>query len=225
MLRNMPQARPATPRATDRGLSLLREIADHPEGMPLAELAREVGLNASTALRQLRALESAGFASRRHDGDWEPGPELLRIARNLVTHATLPRLAAPVLTEIAGATGESVYLAEPVDSASAVYVAMRAGSYAIRHVSWLGRSVPRRGSALGHALAGRVDDDGVVVVHDAVEPGVTAVAAPIRGAGGIEGALSLVGPSFRLAGPALEAARRTVAEGAARIEARLSGGA
>jgi DNA-binding IclR family transcriptional regulator len=221
----MPQAPPATPRATDRGLSLLREIADNPEGMPLAELAREVGLNASTALRQLRALESAGFASRRDDGDWEPGPELLRIARNLVTHATLPRLAAPVLTEIARATGESVYLAEPVDSASAVYVAMRAGSYAIRHVSWLGRSVPRRGSALGHALAGRVDDDGVVVVNDAVEHGVTAVASPIRSARGIEAALSLVGPSFRLTGAALEAARHTIADGAARIESRLAGGA
>jgi DNA-binding IclR family transcriptional regulator len=75
-------------------------------------------------------------------------------------------------------------------------------------------------------LAGRVDDDGVVVVHDAVEPGVTAVAAPIGNAsGGIEASLSLVGPSFRLNGAALQAARRTIADGAMRIESRLSGGA
>ena len=73
--------------------------------MALVELAREVGLNASTALRQLRALEAAGFASRRKDGDWEPGPELLRIARSLVAHATLPRLAAPVLADIAARNG------------------------------------------------------------------------------------------------------------------------
>lgn len=226
ILRNMTQAAVATPRATDRGLSLLREIADNPDGMALVELAREVGLNSSTALRQLRSLEAAGFAARRKDGDWEPGPELLRIARNLVSHATLPRLAAPVLAEIAGATGESVYLAEPVDANSAVYVAMEAGSYAIRHVSWLGRSVPRRRSAVGQALAGRVDDDGVVVVHDAVEPGITAVAAPVRGAGGaIEVALSLVGPSFRLEGDALAAAREIVAKGAATLQSHLFGSA
>jgi urocanate hydratase len=217
----MNQAAVATPRATDRGLSLLREIADNPGGLPLAELAREVGLNASTALRQLRSLEAAGFAARRADGDWEPGPELLRIARNLVTHATLPRLAAPLLAEVAGVTGESVYLAEPVDARSAVYVAMEAGSYAIRHVSWLGRTVPRRGSAVGQALAGRVDADGVVVVHDAVEPGVTAVAAPVRGGGGaIDAALSLVGPSFRLEGDVLAEARRIVAEAAATLQTR-----
>jgi len=226
ILRNVNQAAVATPRATDRGLSLLREIADNPGGLPLAELAREVGLNASTALRQLRSLEAAGFAARRQDGDWEPGPELLRISRNLVTHATLPRLAAPLLAEIATATGESVSLAEPVDAGSAVYVAMEAGSYAIRHVSWLGRTVPRRGSAVGQALAGRVESDGVVVVHDAVEPGVTAVAAPVRGGGGvIEAALSLVGPSFRLEGATLTEARRVVAAAAARLQSQLVGSA
>jgi len=222
MLRNMSQAPVATPRATDRGLSLLRQIADHPAGMPLSELAREVGLNASTALRQLRSLEAAGFAVRRDDGDWEPGPELLRIARNLVTSATLPRLAAPVLIEIASSTGESVYLAEPVDGSAAVYVAMEAGSYAIRHVSWLGRTIPRRGSAVGRALAGRVDPDGAVVVDDAVEPGVTAVAAPIATATGeVVAALSLVGPTFRLTGPPLDAARQAVTAGAARLQSLL----
>jgi urocanate hydratase len=224
IVRNVKQAAGATPRATDRGLSLLREIADNPDGMALAELAREVGLNASTALRQLRSLEAAGFAARRTDGDWGPGPELLRISRSLVAHATLPRLAAPLLAEIAGATGESVYLAEPVDSVTAVYVAMEAGSFAIRHVSWLGRTVPRRGSAVGRALADRVDGDGVVVVEDAVEPGVTAIAAPVRGtSGAIEAAVSLVGPSFRLQGAALADARQLVAAAATRLHSQLVG--
>ena len=226
IVRNVKQAAVATPRATDRGLSLLREIADNPDGMALAELAREVGLNASTALRQLRSLEAAGFAVRGKSGDWEPGPELLRISRSLVAYATLPRLAAPLLAEIAGATGESVYLAEPVDAATAVYVAMEAGSYAIRHVSWLGRTVPRRGSAVGQALAGRVDADGVVVVEDAVETGVTAVAAPVRGtSGAIEAAVSLVGPSFRLDGQALARARQLVASSAVQLQSQLVGSA
>ena len=184
---------------------------------------RVAGLHGDAARR---SLEAAGFAVRGKDGDWEPGPELLRIARSLVAHATLPRLAAPMLAELAGATGESVYLAEPVDATTAVYVAMEAGSFAIRHVSWLGRTVPRRGSAVGQALAGRVDADGVVVVEDAVEPGITAVAAPVRGtSGAIEAAVSLVGPSFRLDGQALAEARQLVAHSAARLHSQLAGSA
>lgn len=208
---------PATPRATDRGLSLLRAIADRPQGRALADLARDVDLNASTALRQLRSLEAAGFAQRNGDGTWGPGAELLRIARNLAATASLPRLAAPVLASLADAVGESAYLAE-ADGQHAVYVATAAGSHALRHVSWLGHRVPRRGTAVGRALRGDVDPDGVAMREDAVESGITAVSAPIRDATGtVVAAISIVGPSFRLHGDALVSARTQVATHAARL--------
>ncbi len=215
----MPQAAPSeSPRATDRGLRLVREVADHPHGLPLADLARAVDLSASTALRQLRSLEAAGFAVRREDGAWVPGPELMRIARNLSVLATLPRLAEPVLASLAVTLGESAYLAEPADDRTAVYVATEPGTHAVRHVSWLGHTVSRDGTAVGRALAGQVDPDGVAVRVDAVEHGITAVSAPVRDPlGAIVAAVSVVGPSFRLAGDALAAARTAVAEHAARL--------
>ncbi len=227
-LRNMPQpvttAPPATPRATDRGLSLLRAIADRPDGRALADLARDVELNASTALRQLRSLEAAGFARRLADGTWGPGAELLRIARNLAATATLPRLAAPVLASLADAVGESAYLAE-ADGQHAVYVAMESGSHALRHVSWLGHRVPRRGTAVGRALRGDVDADGVAMREDAVENGITAVSAPIRDTNGtVMAAISVVGPSFRLHGEALATTRTLVATHATRLS-HLAGAA
>lgn len=209
------------PQATDRGLALLRAIADHPHGLPLADLGREVELSASTALRQLRALESAGFAARRDDGCWMPGPELLRIARSLAAMATLPRLAEPVLSALADDTGESAYLAEPRDARTAVYVAMEPGRHSIRHVSWLGHEIPRRSTALGRALAGQVDDDGVAVRVDAVESGITAVSAPVRDAtGAVVAALSVVGPSFRLVDDVLRDARSAVARHAVALSRR-----
>lgn len=228
ILRNMPQAttpgQPSgQPRATDRGLSLVRAIADHPLGTPLADLGRAVGLSASTALRQLRSLEAAGFAVRRTDGCWVPGPELLRIARNLAATATLPRLAEPVLASLARQLGESAYLAEAVDDRTAVYVAMEAGPHPVRHVSWLGHAVSRRASAVGRALLGHVDADGVAVREDAVESGITAVSAPVRDVTGeVVAAVSVVGPSFRLSGPALTAARAAVAQHAVTL-CRLAG--
>lgn len=205
------------PQATDRGLTLVKAIADHPDGLPLADLAREVELSASTALRQLRALEAAGFAARSAAGTWVPGSELLRIARSLATQATLARLAAPVLASLASEVGESAYLAE-ADGDDAVYVAMEAGTHAVRHVSWLGHRVPRRGTAVGRALRGDVDADGVAVREDAVEDGITAVSAPVRDADGtVIAAISVVGPSFRLHGDTLTATRSAVASHAARL--------
>lgn len=215
MLRNMEQASVDTPRATDRGLRLVKVVAEHPHGLVLADLARAVELSASTALRQLRSLDAAGFAVRRADGRWVPGPELLRIARTLASTATLPRLAEPVLAAIADELGESAYLAEAADGDTAVYVAMEAGTHAVRHVSWLGHTVPRSGTAVGRALAGDVDRDGVAVRVDAVESGVTAVSAPVHdGSGLVVAALSVVGPSFRLCDDVLVAARRAVAANA-----------
>lgn len=206
------------PRATDRGLALVRVVADHPSGIALADAARAVDLTPSTALRQLRSLESAGFAVRDDEGRFAPGPELLRIARALSITAPLPRLAEPVLAELARITGESAYLAEPVDGRHAVYAAMEPGTHSVRHVSWLGNRVPRRGTAVGAALSGAVDRDGTVVRTDAVEDGVTAVSAPVHGATGeVIGALSAVGPSFRLTGPALVATRAAVARLAAEL--------
>jgi IclR family acetate operon transcriptional repressor len=221
ILRNMSDAPTnGRPRATDRGLALLRVVADHPTGIALADAARAVELTPSTALRQLRSLESAGFAARDDEGRFVPGGELLRIARTLASRAALPRLAEPVLAALSELTGESAYLAEPFDARHAEYAAMEPGTHAVRHVSWLGQRVTRRGTAVGAALAGQVEADGVVVKSDAVEDGVTAISAPVRGAtGDIVAALSVVGPSFRLTGPALKVARDAVARQARDLSA------
>lgn len=206
----MQQDRSTPSRSTDRGLSLVSAIADHPAGSPLADLARAVDLSASTALRQLRALETAGFASRGDDGRWVPGAELLRIATALA-EPPLQRMALPVLHDIAELTGESTYLAEPVDADRAVYSVLAPGTFAVRHTSWLGSTVPRSGTAVGDALTGHVDDDGVALRHDAVEEGVCALSCPVRAVDGrIVAAVSVIGPSYRLAGERLTAARRAL---------------
>lgn len=200
-------------------MALLRVVADRTDGVTLAEAARAVDLTPSTALRQLRSLESAGFARRNDDGQYVPGPELLRIARALSSEVLLPRLAEPILQGLAHTTGESAYLAEAADARFAVYSAMHPGLHAVRHVSWLGQRVPRRATAVGAALAGRVDADGTVARSDAVEAGVMAVSAPVFDAtGAVVAAVSVVGPAYRVSRnePAIRAA---VAEAASSLSA------
>ncbi|MFM8267834.1 MAG: IclR family transcriptional regulator [Ilumatobacteraceae bacterium] len=212
----------AGPRATERGLALVRVVAAHPDGISLADAARAVDLTASTALRQLRSLEAAGFAERRADGRYVPGDELLRLARTLAASATLPRLAAGVLADLAASTGESAYLAEATDADTVVYTAMTPGRHAVRHVGYLGHRVTRHGTAVGDALAGVIDADGVAVRFDGAEAGVSAVSAPVVDtAGRIIAAVSVVGPTYRLTDGVLTTARAAVGAAARTLSSSL----
>ncbi len=72
------------------------------------------------------------------------------------------------------------------------------GTHAVRHTSWVGKAVPCADLAVGDALRGAVGPSGYVAQRDRVEPDVTAIVAPIRRPGGIAGALSLLGPTYRI---------------------------
>ncbi|MCC6831777.1 MAG: helix-turn-helix domain-containing protein [Thermoleophilia bacterium] len=218
---------PAEPmRAVDRALRLLVSVAETDDGISLADAARRTSLAPSTALRQLRGLEAAGFVARTADGRFTAGPTLTRLGRRAASRSSLAVLAEPHLRALASDLEESAYLAVRSDAAHGVYLAQAPSPLAIRHVSWLGELVPLEGSALGAALEDRVDPDGVAVRTDAVEAGVTAVSAPVHGpGGGVVGAVSLLGPAFRLRGPALAAARGQVALHATALAGEYGGAA
>jgi urocanate hydratase len=126
-----------------------------------------------------------------------------------------------MLDELAQVTGESSYLAVPIDEQSAVYARQAPSPHAVRHVSWLGRTLPREGTALGAALAGHVDAHGVAMVEGGVEAGTVAIAVPVRRDGQVIGAINVVGPSFRIDEVAQHAIASAALSVAARIEAVL----
>jgi urocanate hydratase len=186
-------------RSVERALRLLTVVAQGgPDGIGLLEAARAAALAPSTTSRILRTLEGCGFAERRSDGNYGAGAELNRLAGLQATVDPLERVVQPLLDELAQLTGESSYLAVPVDESTAVYARQAPSPHAVRHVSWLGRTLPRAGTALGAALAGTVDARGVAVVEGGVEAGTIAIAAPIRRGGHVIGAINVVGPSFRI---------------------------
>ena len=223
-MKGAPPTSATQPRATDRGLRLLTIVADQPTGLALIDAARSAELSPSTALRQLRSLESAGFAVRMPDGKWGPGDELFRIARSL-SEGSLARLAQNTLVGLADQTGESAYLAEAIDTRTATYTATEQSRHAIRHVSWLGRPITRRKTAVGAALLGDVDTDGAVLRTDTVEVGVTAISSPVRTrTGAIVAAVSVLGPTYRLNTFGLPKARHLVANAAAALSETLGYG-
>jgi urocanate hydratase len=206
-------------------LQLLCVVGSASDGMTLTEAASAVGLVPSTALRQLRSLEAAGLLVRDDDDQlYRPGPRLIELSRTVFVGRSLAGVAQPFLDELSLLTGESAYLAIAESPRTAVYVAMAPGRHALRHSGWLGRGFPTASTAVGAALRARIDADGTVSREGTIEPGITAIGAPVRSPSGVVAAINLVGPSFRLVGDELAAARRAVSAAAVGLSATLGHG-
>jgi IclR family transcriptional regulator, acetate operon repressor len=185
-------------RSVERALRLIAVAAESPAGIGLADASRAVDLAPSTATRILRTLEASGFVARRPDGGYVAGGELIRLGALHTAESPLFMAAQAQLDALAAETGESCYLAVPVDDEWATYVRMAQSNRAVRHVSWLGRRIPRATSATGTALTGNVGSSKVAVVTGGVEPDTIAVAAPVHDSGRIVAAVTIVGPIFRM---------------------------
>jgi DNA-binding IclR family transcriptional regulator len=85
-----------------RGLGLLETMAAAPQPMSLGELSSAAGLDQSTTLRLLRALEEAGYVLRHEPAKrYSPSPKLLHPLPLLHPLDQLRREAAPALAELA----------------------------------------------------------------------------------------------------------------------------
>jgi IclR family acetate operon transcriptional repressor len=190
-------AQPGSTRSVERALGLLSEVCA--EGsITLSECARRAHLPASTALRLLRTLEGAGFVARGHDGAFRAGGRLIQVGAVALGRQSLVGLAEPGMARIVAATGESSYLAITGPRDTAIYIAMVEGTHAVRHTSWVGRSVLGANLAVGRALRGESTRTGYFAERDRIEPDVTAIVAAIARPGGIAGALSVLGPTYRI---------------------------
>lgn len=190
----------------------------------LTDAAAAVDLPASSALRHLRVLTDRGYLVKDALGLYSVGPSFLRVALASFQSGSYARLTAaaqPGLERLAALTEESVYLAVR-DGTEAVYVATVESARAIRHVGWVGRSVPIEGTAVGDALLSDDSDEPVFFNTGAIESDVTAVVAPIHGADGVLAALSILGPSERLTGDRLEAAALAVVDEASAVTSAMA---
>ncbi len=214
-------------RSAERVLALLDTVVS--EGaLSLTAAATRTGMPASTALRHLRVLTDRGYLVRTRAGTYSVGPSFVRTALASLQSGPYARLTAaaqPELERLVDATEESAYLAVR-DGSEAVYIATVESRRAIRHVGWVGRSVPVGSTAVGEALSAAPLEPGnrpaATFNTGAIEPDVTAICAPVHGASGPVAALSVLGPADRLTGSRLEIAASAVVEAASATSLALS---
>ena len=214
-------------RSAERVLALLDTVIT--EGpLSLTVAAARTDMPASTALRHLRVLTDRGYLVKNGSGTYSVGPSFVRTALASLQSGPYARLTAaaqPELERLVEATEESAYLAVR-DGREAVYIATVEGRRAIRHVGWVGRTVPVDGTAVGEALFATPLAPGArpapIFNTGAIEPDVTAVCAPVHSADGPVAAISVLGPADRLSGTRLQTAASAVVEAALATSTALS---
>jgi DNA-binding IclR family transcriptional regulator len=208
-------------RTVERALSLLAEVSEH-DGIGLVEAARSTELSPSTALRLLRTLESTEFVRRSEDGAYHVGSRLIQVAVTSMGSVPLYRLAEAHLGALRDASGETAYLGVLGPQHTALYARLAESAQPIRHVSWLGKTVPLDGTAIGTALQDRCGPEGYVTTRQTVEDDTTAMAATAYWPDGMVAAgLSVVGPTFRISDSKMQAIGELVAEHAAALTREL----
>lgn len=209
-------------RTVERALSMMAHVCEQGT-VSLADTARAVHLSPSTTLRLLRTLESTGFVRRNDAGEYAAGPRLVQLGAHALAHESLVGICRDEMVGLRDATGESVYLSVQGHADTVLYIDIVEGFHSIRHTNWVGRSIPIAGSAAGLVFTGRTTEHGFVVVERGIEPDVTALAAPIRAAGRVRAAMSVLVPTYRVDSGTAVRIGGLLAAASTRITALLEG--
>lgn len=241
---------PTGTRSIERAAQMLVHVLETADPPTVGGLALRLELPKSTTSRLVGALERQGLIQREGGaGRLLPGGVLQRFARRETGDAELVEVAAEALDRLAQASGETVNIGVP--SLGAVELLdQRDSRHLLGSTNWVGRRVPAHGSALGKVfyafdvlpvptgplepLAPRTspaaDELGLEKVRvrgyatavEELEPGLWAVAAPVRdGSSAVVAALSVSGPTVRLRRGLLAQLGRLLLAEAGGLSARL----
>jgi IclR family acetate operon transcriptional repressor len=129
-----------------RAVAVIDVLAAHPQGLGVNEVARQIGVNASTTSRLLATLERGGILQREPRGPYKLGLRLVALADAVLDGLDIRDLGRPVLRSLVDDTGETATLSVP-GAGEAVTIDFIAGDAGVVGVARLGRR------SVGHATA------------------------------------------------------------------------
>jgi len=237
--------------AAERAIAVLDLLAESGE-LGTNEIARRTGMTPSTVSRQLGTLAASGLVERvETTGRYRLGIRIVHLANAVLGRLDVREVARPHLQALVEATGETATLSVPGDE-DAITVDFVPGQHQVQPVSRLGRPSIAHATSAGKvmlAFSGRelpagpfraytprtivdpadlvaeiasVRERGWAIASGEREPGLTAIAAPIRSARGeLEAIVALQGPSSRFDEAAVQRAIPLLLERAEAISREL----
>ena len=140
-----------------RAISILRALRNHPEGLSLAQIAKEVNLARSTVHRIVSTLEDDQFVTAASaSGGYRLGPALAVLGA-AVNHNLRDQLR-PFLEQLFLEINETIDLAV-LEGDQLVFVDQIATPHRLRAVSGVGLSFPLHCTANGKAMLAKLDQE------------------------------------------------------------------
>ncbi len=147
---------------------LLRRIAEGDAVTNMSRTARELGINRTTLLRLLHALESERFIEPRSEGEgWRIGVGLITLTAQAFFSEDLVQTAVPVLTRLAATTTLSAHLAV-LDGHEIVYLVRRVPNHAFASNIRIGSRLPAHATNMGRSILANLPRDRVDRLYSGV---------------------------------------------------------
>ena len=133
-----------------RGLKLMELLAEHPEGLLMAEMD-PLGLPQASLFRMLTTLCETGYANRDKSGVYRLSGKLLSVAYRAVENNSLISCAEKPMRELRDQTGESVMLAV-LHGGEGVVIHQEISGQAVKVILEIGHRFPLHSAAPAKAI-------------------------------------------------------------------------
>jgi len=161
MVEPTPSRGPRPVGSVARAVAVIDVLAAHPQGLGVNEVARQIGVNASTTSRLLATLEQGGILQREPRGPYRLGLRLVALADAVLDGLDIRDLGRPVLRSLVDDTGETATLSVP-GAGEAVTIDFIAGDASVVGVARLGRRSVGHATATGKVVLAFADSGGAL---------------------------------------------------------------
>jgi DNA-binding IclR family transcriptional regulator len=180
-----------TSQTLDRGLRVLKVLAESPEGLTVTELSNRLVVNRTVVYRLISTLEQHGLVRRDARSRLFVGLGVLQLAA--AVQPLLRDLAMPVLRSLAEAIGSTAHLTV-ADGDEALALAVVEPTWTDFHVAYrVGARHPLSQGAAGKAIT-LLDggESSYAVTSGELQSGARGLAAPVRGVEGLRASVGIV---------------------------------